>query len=142
MIELLTIENILILLMVFVAGLCKGRADYIKEHNLDKDSWMNKWWWELSNNSRAGYRQTQDVKLWYYLWVFTPKYVEKFPYSSTALVWLTDEWHLMNMIMLSMYQFSIAFLILHLAELPIFLSIPIVLILKLVHGAGFWIEHK
>jgi len=51
-------------------------------------SWINKWKW------RYGERIPIEGKKWYYLWVFTPKYVERFYLSSTMLVFLTDGEHL------------------------------------------------
>lgn len=36
---------------------------------------------------------------WYYFG-YLPRYKERFPYSSTALVFLTDAWHLFKALML------------------------------------------
>lgn len=35
---------------------------------------------------------------WYYFKLYTPKYKERFPYSTTVFVGFTDAWHLTNWI--------------------------------------------
>jgi disulfide bond formation protein DsbB len=54
-------------------------------------SWVNKWAKGFVKNEK---------RLWYYLWLYKPKYKERFPYSSTILVFTTDAWHLAQWIML------------------------------------------
>lgn len=63
----------------------KNRA--IREWCNAADSWYLKW------KIVDGKQVPQTKKLWYYLWIFTPKFVERFPYSSTWLVKYTDLWH-------------------------------------------------
>lgn len=58
-------------------------------------SWRNKWL--LINNQLV----FNNKKYWYYLWIYKPKYKEKFPYSSTILVRFTDLWHTCNSIQLT-----------------------------------------
>lgn len=53
-------------------------------------SWQNKW---------ASPFPQPYIPYWYYFGVF-PKYKEKFPYSSTILVWVTDAWHVFKALML------------------------------------------
>jgi len=62
------------------------------------DTWKNKW------NTITVYRRHDrppstvftsfNLRPWWYLWLWKLPRDEKFPYSSTALVWLTDDWHL------------------------------------------------
>jgi hypothetical protein len=64
-------------------------------------SWRNKWADPLIDGGKP----------WYYLWAYKPKYKEKFPYSSTFLVYLTDGWHLLKFVkirlsILSVFLFS------------------------------------
>ena len=54
-----------------------------------KVSWTNMWKWPL-----------EPYNSWYYFGIYKPRYMEKFPYSTTWLVWLTDGWHLAKMLML------------------------------------------
>ena len=51
----------------------KNRA--IREWCNAADSWYLKW------KIVDGKQVPQTKKLWYYLWIFTPKFVERFPYS-------------------------------------------------------------
>ena len=51
--------------------------------------WKNKW---LIVDNRQVLIEKQK---WYYLWKLGPLTEEKFPFSSTALVFLTDGWHLL-----------------------------------------------
>jgi hypothetical protein len=46
---------------------------------------------------------------WYYLWLYKPEYVEKFPYSSTFLVSLTDGFHLLQFIFLNTLFLGLVF---------------------------------
>ena len=71
------------------------------------DSWEFKW--KLSNiASMKGELKPNNKRLWYYLWLYKPDYIEKFPYSSTMFVWVTDAWHLFQFIMLSCFQLAIS----------------------------------
>lgn len=54
-----------------------------------KKSWVYKWCYPLK----------KPEKKWYYFG-FYPEYKERFPYSSTILVWTTDAWHLFKALML------------------------------------------
>jgi hypothetical protein len=47
-------------------------------------------------------------KKWYYFGVY-PRYQERFPYSSTILVWTTDAWHLFKALMLGCIMLAIVF---------------------------------
>jgi hypothetical protein len=52
-------------------------------------SWKNMWKWPL-----------EPFTGWYYFGLYKPRYKEKFPYSTTWLVWTTDAWHLAKALML------------------------------------------
>lgn len=68
-------------------------------------TWVHKWKWNSKINevcrkydeinlwAEEPLLCKQNKRLWYYLWIFTPPYIESFPYSSTALVMFTDFWH-------------------------------------------------
>lgn len=57
-------------------------------------SWINKW--ATHKDLYDGVPIESHFRLWYYLWLYKPKYKERFPFSSTVLVFLTDGWHLMK----------------------------------------------
>jgi hypothetical protein len=60
-------------------------------------SWKNKWAQPFS-------QPTEDK--WYYFG-FLPPYKERFPYSSTIFVFLTDGWHLAKALMLLCIMLSV-----------------------------------
>lgn len=71
---------------IFKALMDKSAIDAVSNPWWNKSqSWKNKWAIGLP---------LQEKKLWYYLWLWTPKYKERFVYSSTILVFITDGWHL------------------------------------------------
>jgi len=95
----------LITLFVFLARAFKGLGDTLRSHwdssvfkNISKDNWFYKWaaggsWvnkWKLDKDGKI---IPNTKKLWYYLWLYAPKYEERFLYSSTFLVKFTDLWH-------------------------------------------------
>ncbi len=61
-----------------------------------KISWEYKWKIPLQ----------PPTKKWYYFGVY-PQYEERFPYSSTILVFLTDAWHFFKSLMLFFVMLSI-----------------------------------
>jgi hypothetical protein len=60
-------------------------------------SWKNKW--------AIPYPQHMMPYWWYF--GFYPRYKERFPYSSTLFVWLTDAWHLFKALMLACIMLAI-----------------------------------
>lgn len=48
--------------------------------------------WKLSSQTKRHIKD--NGKQWWYFGLYTPKYMERFPYSSTILVFLTDAFHL------------------------------------------------
>jgi hypothetical protein len=92
------------LFLIAIAGMCNALYEIIFVsfnqsifRNLNplfwnpEVSWQNKW--------AQPFPQPAEDK-WYYFG-FTPRYKERFPYSSTIFVWLTDAWHLFKAIMLT-----------------------------------------
>lgn len=102
------------LLFIILVGILNGFKDTSSENRFLRPYWnKGKGWkfkWKRDENDRL---IPQTKKLWYYLWVFTPKVKEQFPYSSTLLVWLTDGWHL-----LQSFQFRCAWLAVYLPTTP------------------------
>ncbi len=89
------------LILSFFAGVANAFMDLSSEGRLKKkmnksESWKKKWKTPL----------TPGKTHWYHFGNIT-KYEEKFPYSSTFLVSLTDFWHLMKSIMLNVIFLSV-----------------------------------
>ncbi|NDC95280.1 hypothetical protein EB077_08245, partial [bacterium] len=49
-----------------------------------------------------------ESKHWWYFGLYEPKFPEKFPFSSTLLVFITDKWHMSQFIMLRSFYAAIA----------------------------------
>lgn len=109
--------------LIFLSGRYEGLMELSSHGKLSKvknqsETWQNKWgWFDSRYNYKDNFfilswkdvlvsdygnkdfyiRKTEKRKLWYYLWVFTPEYIEAFPYSSSILVAFTDYWHLVKL---------------------------------------------
>jgi len=66
-----------------------------------------------------------------------PEQGERFPGSSTFLVWLTDAWHLLQFIMLTCFQLAIALPTAMLLRLRWWWVLIAIVPLKLAFSAGF-----
>ena len=95
------------------AGFSKGRMDAIADEGVKGIDWRNKY-----DISKTYFNH------WWYLGLYKPKYSEKFPFSSTALVFLTDRWHRWQFYMLRCFYLAIA--------LPISANILTLLLLSFV----------
>lgn len=76
----------------------------------DNSFWNPGWSWKRKWKKAPGGKilQKNHKSLWYYLWMYKPRYKERFPYSSTALVWMTDGWHLAQTLYLTSWQIIVA----------------------------------
>jgi len=121
--------------LVFLSGYFNGIMDYIKKFSLDKNSWLNKW--ELDHEGN----RIPVVDAWYYFGLFKPEYEEKFPYSSTILVFLTDDWHFKKWLTFLCYELIVSVLIVSYEGLPLWYIFVGVAILKTVRGLGFSLKY-
>lgn len=95
----------------FLAGRANGLMDTMSFHWFNAPSrfldnpyfwnpdtsWRNKWKLDdFFEEPISVSRITSKRHHWWYLGLHTPKYVERFPFSSTLLVFLTDGWHLLK----------------------------------------------
>lgn len=91
------ILNIIILVaLLAAAGHCKGRMDAIADEGVKSIDWRNKY-----DINKTYFNH------WWYLGLYKPKYAEKFPFSSTILVFLTDRWHKWQFYMLRCFYMAI-----------------------------------
>ena len=120
-------------IFILIAGFAKSKRDtYMK--NLDfANSWKNKYKKDENGNLIINHKN-----LWYYLWLYKPSYVEKFPYSTTIFVNLTDNWHKWESININCIFISFLFLF------PITkLNIIFIIILRIIYSIYFTIKfHK
>lgn len=69
---------------------------------------LNPLWWDPMKSWKNKWKSPLQppTKKWYYFG-FLPENEEKFPFSSTILVFLTDAWHLAKFLMLIFISLSI-----------------------------------
>ena len=70
------------------------------------ESWKFKWKAFESGTPGIGTVLKPGTSRWYYFG-YVPRYEERFPYSSTALVFLTDAWHLFKALMLGCIMLAV-----------------------------------
>jgi hypothetical protein len=87
------ITIILTLICFIAAAYFKAHMDAIDDLGIKSSEWKSKYqlddWYNPVN--------TQSKNHWWYFGLYQPTYAEKFPFSSTALVFLTDRWHAYQM---------------------------------------------
>jgi hypothetical protein len=92
------ITFIFIFISLIIAGYFKGRLDAIADSGKKSSDWRNKY---LLDDE--GFLVPTTIKNhWWYFGIYKPNFAEKFPFSSTALVSLTDDWHFTQF---TMYRF-------------------------------------
>lgn len=101
----------LILLLIIAAGVFKGRMDALADEEMKVTDWHRK------------YDLTKEYKChWWYLGIIKPMFPEKFPFSSTILVFLTDRWHMNQFLMQRCLFLAIGLLITPKIILSIFVA--------------------
>lgn len=96
------ILNIIILItLLAAAGHCKGKMDAIVDEEIKSVDWQNKY----------NFTKPNTTKHWWYLGLYKPTYPEKFPFSTTVLVFLTDRWHRWQFFMLRCFYLAVTMFI-------------------------------
>lgn len=94
-------EIILLVTLLALAGFFKGRLDAIADEDIKDIEW----------NKKYDFTKSGETKHWWYFGLYKPKFPEKFPFSATALVFLTDRWHFNQFMVLKCFQGAIALII-------------------------------
>jgi hypothetical protein len=81
-----------------IAGHFKGRLDAIADDDIKGAEWFKKY----------DFTKPSETNHWWYLGLYKPRFPEKFPFSTTILVCLTDQWHLVQFVMLRAFYLAIA----------------------------------
>ncbi len=115
--------NALVLIFLICSAICKGLLDAIADEGNKDLTWDNKY--DLTK---------PNFKPWWYLGLHQPRYREKFPFSSTALVFLTDAWHFSQFMMLRFIYLSIT---VGLSSSIIVVLLNSFIILPIIHGVFF-----
>ena len=131
---LLILIIITTVILTILAGVFNAKMDYIVHNGLDSESWLNKWYliYKFGLDERI-----KGYKHWYYFGLYKPKYRERFPFSSTILVFMTDYWHLYKWCMFLCLELSYAIITIEKFDISWWYLLPIVFALKAVRGIGF-----
>lgn len=89
-------------ILLAMAGYFNGLMDYLQFHDSEynpANTWKNKY-----KRDAEGNLINPTKAPWYYLGLYTPAYLEAFPFSSTALVALTDPWHRYKMLCFASFR--------------------------------------
>ena len=78
-----------ILITILIAGYFKAQLDSIADSGVKDAEWRNKY----KIDKEGSLKPTESQNHWWYFELYKPRFAEKFPFSSTALVFLTDKWH-------------------------------------------------
>jgi hypothetical protein len=124
--------------LVFLAGCVNGLKDRSALGLLwspwwnKLTGWQNKWKY---TNEFPIKRMFYDKAPWWYLGLFKPYAVERFPYSSTLLVFITDGWHLLQFL-----QFKLLFAAIILYDFQGY-EIGMYLLISTIFSLGFMITY-
>jgi len=131
--------------VITICGILKGILDKISEGDFNQSywnkdkSWMYKWKIGINGYPIVNYR-----KPWYYLGLYKPSHIERFWWSSTILVSLTDGWHLIQAILLHIVMLSVSSTLVEVAPDKYIITINVVkfLIYSIVFRVVFELSHK
>lgn len=95
---ILYLQYYLIAVFLILAGYFKGKLDAIADNGTKGDEWEKKY--DLTKSS--------DYNHWWYFGLYDLRYPERFPFSTTILVFLTDSWHKYQFFTLRCFYLAIA----------------------------------
>lgn len=97
------------LVLIIITGALNAAMDILfTGYSSSIFSKFNPLWWDPQQSWKWKWcmpLQPPDPK-WYYFG-FLPRYKERFPYSSTIFVWVTDAWHFIKALMILAIVLSI-----------------------------------
>ncbi len=114
----------------FLAGLCKAVSDTVADHYADSIfSKLNPWFWN-KNISWTNKYSTHMV-------LHGEERKEKFPLSTSMLVWLTDGWHLFNFLGNNLICIGAVCLGVSCIKISVIEWVIIGVVIKCLHSLGF-----
>lgn len=93
------LDILLVVVCLLAAGHFKGRLDAIADEGIKNLDWDKKY-----NFNKPMFKH------WWYFGLYTPRFPERFPFSTTMLVFITDSWHRNQLLMLRCFYLSIVIL--------------------------------
>jgi hypothetical protein len=124
------------IVFLVLAGIAKGYLDFYADSGIKDKEWANKW---KNVNEEWGKEYLKKYHWWYFGLYSPSQHLEKFPFSSTILVFLTDRWHMTQLIMLRFIYLSISVAITENLTYIIFFSF---FLFPIVVGIPFEIIYK
>lgn len=93
-------EIIIISILTLIIATTKAIQDKLHYH-FEKSIFKNlNGWWNPLESWKNKYKQpfSNKIKHWWYFGIYKPTYDEKFPFSTTLLVSITDAWHFFGLV--------------------------------------------
>lgn len=87
------------------SALAAAKQDKIAHGKSEYDPdviWKNKW------KCLDSFPMDRHTNHWWYFGLYKPDYQERFPFSSTILVWMTDSWHFAQAVSYTSWQLALA----------------------------------
>jgi len=107
---------VIIAILILLLAPLNVLMDWSSEGKFNSDYWNKNdgWWrkyktipWTPSNITDKKFTLYRYIPKWYHFG-FAPKHAERFPFSTTIFVFLTDGWHLAQFLFYSTWQLIIA----------------------------------
>ena len=96
-------------LYVILAGMSNSFMDLSSENRFPDNRYNKSKGDSNDENKWQQPRVKLDKSPWYYFKMHKLEYKEAYPYSSTALVWMTDAWHKYQFYMITCFCLAIIF---------------------------------
>lgn len=100
------------LLLLFLSGIFDASRDLIGFRYEQSIFYkFNPYFWNPQKSWRNKYDKdlSKSKECWYYFGLYKPLFKERFPFSTTFLVFLTDGWHLLKALVLTCWVLAIVF---------------------------------
>jgi hypothetical protein len=114
---------IILIALLYLAGMAKASSDALADEGIKSSEWKRKY----DFTKPAG-------REWWYFRLYKPGFPEKFPFSTTILVFLTDRWHLSQFLMLRCFYAIIAISLFSNFWMILFV---VLIVCPLIAGLGF-----
>lgn len=118
----------LALFFVFLAGVANAMMDTVENQSYFKRSIF-----ELRENENVYYKDKSQK----WKWAEGDTTKERFLFSSSMLVWMTDFWHFAQELMLIFFSFSFIFTLLSGVQLDFLTGLGLLLAWRILFSAGF-----
>ena len=136
------VEIVICIVLLIVSAYAKGLMDISGMDGFGVDNIKNR-----SDSWRLKYATDEHgwlkpyLKKWYHPRWWTPKFEEKFPFSTTIFVFLTDYWHFTQFIFLNSYALVLSYFIYSTFN-NLWAFLIAFLVIKVTYGIGFNLAYE